>query len=67
MTRSFGHRLFKMKEHVDRLYRSLKYLRIGPGFGPHKMCVLTEELFERTATFSGQTMTIGFVSASAAA
>jgi branched-chain amino acid aminotransferase len=23
MTRSFGHRLFKVKEHVDRLYRSL--------------------------------------------
>src|SRR3954468_19030338 len=34
MTRSFGHRLFKVKEHVDRLYRSLKYLRIDPGFGP---------------------------------
>ena len=24
MTRSFNHRLFKVKEHVDRLYRSLK-------------------------------------------
>src|SRR5215207_6759379 len=35
MTRSFGHRLFKVKEHVERLYRSLKYLRIDPGFGPH--------------------------------
>ena len=34
MTRTFGHRLFKVKEHVDRLYRSLKYLRIDPGFGP---------------------------------
>ena len=47
MTRSFGHRLFKVKEHVDRLYRSLKYLRIDPGFGPQKMCALTEEVFER--------------------
>ena len=47
MTRSFGHRLFKVKEHVDRLYRSLKYLRIDPGFGPAKMCALTEEVFER--------------------
>ena len=47
MTRTFGHRLFKVKEHVDRLYRSLKYLRIDPGFGPDKMCELTEELFER--------------------
>jgi branched-chain amino acid aminotransferase len=47
MTRSFGHRLFKVKPHVDRLYRSLKYLRIDPGFGPDKMCTLTEEVFER--------------------
>ena len=45
MTRSFHHRLFKVKEHVDRLYRSLKYLRIDPGFGPPRMCALTEELF----------------------
>jgi branched-chain amino acid aminotransferase len=47
MTRSFGHRLFKVPQHVDRLYRSLKYLRIDPGFGPQKMCTLTEEVFER--------------------
>ncbi len=53
MTRSFGHRLFKVKEHVDRLYRSLKYLRIDPGFGPAKMCGLTEELFERNRHLLG--------------
>jgi branched-chain amino acid aminotransferase len=47
MTRSFGHRLFKVEEHVERLYRSLKYLRIDPGFGPQRMCELTDELFER--------------------
>ncbi len=53
MTRSFGHRLFKVKEHVDRLYRSLKYLRIDPGFGPGRMCELTEELFERNRHLLG--------------
>ncbi|TVQ32783.1 MAG: hypothetical protein EA356_13095 [Geminicoccaceae bacterium] len=53
MTRTFGHRLFKVKEHVDRLYRSLKYLRIDPGFGPAKMCDLTEELFERNRHLLG--------------
>ena len=47
MTRSFGHRLFKVKEHVDRLYRSLKYLRIDPASGRRRMCELTEEVFER--------------------
>ncbi len=53
MTRTFGHRLFKVKEHVDRLYRSLKYLRIDPGFGPQQMCRLTEEVFERNRHLLG--------------
>ena len=33
-TRTFGHRVFKLAEHVDRLYRSLQYLRIDPGIAP---------------------------------
>ena len=53
MTRSFNHKLFKVKEHVDRLYRSLKYLRIDPGFGPERMTALTEELFERNRHLLG--------------
>jgi branched-chain amino acid aminotransferase len=53
MTRSFGHRLFKVQEHVDRLYRSLKYLRIDPGFGPERMVALTDELFERNRHLLG--------------
>lgn len=47
MTRTFGHRLFKVKEHVDRLYRSLKYLRIDPGLTPAQMIEITDEVFER--------------------
>lgn len=53
MTRSFDHKLFKVKEHVQRLYRSLKYLRIDPGFGPERMVALTEELFERNRHLLG--------------
>jgi branched-chain amino acid aminotransferase len=53
MTRTFGHKPFKVKEHVERLYRSLKYLRIDPGFGPAKMSALTEELFERNRHLLG--------------
>jgi len=30
-TRTFNGRPFRMKEHVDRLYNSLRYLRIDPG------------------------------------
>jgi branched-chain amino acid aminotransferase len=54
MTRTFNHRLFKVKEHVERLYRSLKYLRIDPGFGPARMCELTEEVFERNRHLLGE-------------
>jgi branched-chain amino acid aminotransferase len=53
MTRTFGHRLFKVKEHVERLFKSLKYLRIDPGFGPDKMTALTGELLERNIHLLG--------------
>ena len=36
-----------MKEHVDRLYRSLKYVRIDPGLTSQEMLDLSEEGIER--------------------
>ena len=36
-TRTFGHRIFRLQAHVDRLYRSLRYLRIDPGLAPEQM------------------------------
>lgn len=53
LTRTFGHRLFKLREHVDRLYRSLRYLRLDPGMGPQEMCRVTEEVFERNRHLLG--------------
>jgi branched-chain amino acid aminotransferase len=47
MTRSFGHKIFKLKEHMDRFYRSLKYVRIDPGMSPAEMIRLSEETFQR--------------------
>jgi branched-chain amino acid aminotransferase len=46
-TRTFGHRVFKLGEHVDRLYRSLRYLRIDPGLAPARMIEITEEVLRR--------------------
>ena len=43
-TRTFGHRIFKVREHIDRLYRSLRYLRIDPGLPPATMADVTEEV-----------------------
>ena len=46
-TRTFGHRVFKLREHVERLYRSLRYLRIDPGLTPERMIAITEEVLRR--------------------
>jgi branched-chain amino acid aminotransferase len=46
-TRTFGHRVFKLREHVERLYRSLRYLRIDPGLTPAAMAEVTEEVLRR--------------------
>lgn len=46
-TRTFGHRVFKLKEHVERLYRSLRYLRIDPGLPPAQMIAITEEVLAK--------------------
>jgi branched-chain amino acid aminotransferase len=46
-TRTFGHRVFKLAEHVERLYRSLRYLRIDPGVTPDAMVAITEEVLRQ--------------------
>ena len=47
VTRSFGHKLFKLDAHVARLYRSLKYTRIDCGLSAADMTKLSIEVFER--------------------
>lgn len=53
MTRTFGHRIFRLKEHVDRFYRSLRYVRIDPGMSPAEMIRLSEEVLERNLHLIG--------------
>jgi branched-chain amino acid aminotransferase len=45
--RSVGHEPYLFEEHVDRLYRSLSYVRLDPGVSQKQMLVLTHEIFER--------------------
>ena len=47
MTRTFEGRPFRLKEHIDRFYRSLRYLRIDPGIAPKEMVSLSEQVVER--------------------
>ena len=51
MTRTFHGRPFKLKDHIDRFYRSLKYLRIDPGLSPQEMLGISEEVLARNAHF----------------
>ena len=45
--RTFNGKSFRMKEHVDRLYRSLKYVRIDPGLSNEEMLEVSEETIRR--------------------
>lgn len=47
MTRTFNHKVFRLKEHIDRFYRSLAYVRIDPGMSPKEMMRASEEVLER--------------------
>ena len=37
MTRTFGHKIFKIEEHVERLYKSLNYLDIQINLSQQEM------------------------------
>lgn len=50
MTRTFNGVPFRLAEHVDRFYRSLRYLRIDPGISPTEMVAASKEVVERRAS-----------------
>ena len=52
-TRPFRHRPFRLAEHVERLYRSLRYVRIDPGLTPAEMRAATEEVLARNRHLLG--------------
>jgi branched-chain amino acid aminotransferase len=45
--RSAGHKPFMFREHIDRLFKSLAYLRLDPGVSAKQMLDRTLEVFER--------------------
>src|SRR5690606_3171789 len=53
MTRTFNHRPFKLREHIDRFYKSLRYLRIDPGLSPEEMIRISEEVLTRNVHLLG--------------
>ena len=47
VTRTFGHKPFKLREHTERLFRSLRYTRIDCGMSLEEMEKTTLEVLER--------------------
>ena len=47
IARTFNGKSFKMREHVERLYRSLKYTRIDSGLSVQEMIDISEECVTR--------------------
>ena len=49
--RTFRHRPYKLREHVERLYRSLYYIRIDPGMTIEEMEAHTLQVVEHNVSF----------------
>ena len=45
-TRTFGHRIFRLDEHLDRFFHSLKYMRLEPDLSKDDFKRLTMEVLE---------------------
>ncbi len=52
-TRTFAHRPFKLPQHIDRLYKSLKVTRIDPGCSADRMLEITLNVLEANRSFLG--------------
>jgi branched-chain amino acid aminotransferase len=54
VTRTFGHKPFKLKEHTQRLFRSLYYARIDCGLSMEKMEKVTLEVLDKNKPLLGK-------------
>jgi branched-chain amino acid aminotransferase len=55
MTRTFNGRIFRLKEHIDRFYRTLRYLRLNPGMSPEEMIEVSEQIVARNEHLRSKT------------
>ena len=61
MTRTFRGRLFRLEEHLARLYRSLKYVRIEIGLSPAELTTISEELVAHNAALLPEGEELGLI------
>ena len=53
-TRTFGHQIFRLQEHLERFYRSLRYLRIDPKLSIEEFIGATKQVVERNLPLIGE-------------
>lgn len=61
MTRTFRGRLFRLEDHLDRLYRSLKYVRIDIGLSPQELTEISEELVAHNSGLLAEGEELGLI------
>ncbi len=54
VARTFDGKSFRMREHVERLYRSLKFIRLDPGLSPEEMIEISEETIRRNESLRSE-------------
>ncbi len=47
MTRTFGHRIYKLEQHLERFYRSMRYLQLDPRLELKELASITKDVLER--------------------
>ena len=53
-TRTFGGKIFRLDEHLDRFFRSLKYMRIDPGVSKEELAAKTMQVVEANLPLLGK-------------
>lgn len=53
LTRTFHGKAFKLKEHVERFYRTLQYLQIDIALSPEETVAISQEVLERNLHLLG--------------
>lgn len=53
-TRTFNHRIFKLTEHLERFFKSLKYARIEPGISKNELESITIDILAANLPLIGE-------------
>jgi len=62
MTRTFAQKPYRLSDHVDRLYRSVKYARLGTlSIDKDEMIAITNRLAAHNAAIEGEGVEIGII------